>query len=208
MRILWKRRMHLKHLQEENLKNIRSGSLNSADYFTKDLYILKVHEFWVLFRLRRPHLMEFKSLWNTVRVSQETLEIIFERKTERPFSMVFVWLVIFLKVIMAFLLKYTGLKFKLWIYKNFNFSFSILNFYRNVQINNGTKVNLLEIEWNQSEPSWTGPFSNEDIDGWLTISDPEIKSLRLTAENKMVSKDLNSIFITFDDWKRSFDIFV
>ena len=69
-------------------------------------------------------------------------------------------------------------------------------------------MNLLEIEWNQSEPSWTGPFSNEDIDGWLTISDPEIKSLRLTAENKMISKELNSFFITFDDWKRSFDIFV
>ena len=48
--------------------------------------------------------------------------------------------------------------------ENFNVPFSILNFYRNVQINDGSKVNLLEIQWNQSEPSLTGPFSNQDID--------------------------------------------
>jgi len=85
---------------------------------------------------------------------------------------------------------------------------SILNFYRNVQINDGSKVNLLEIQWNQSEPSLTGPFSNQDIDGWLTITDPEIRSLRLTAENKMISNHFDTIFITFEDWKKSFDIFV
>ena len=45
IRIRRKQQMHWKHSQEENLKNIRSGSLNSADYFTQDLKILKVHEF-------------------------------------------------------------------------------------------------------------------------------------------------------------------
>ena len=116
----------------------------------------------------------------------------------------------FQKVIMASLLKYTGfnLNFPELHFENFNIPFSILNFYCNVQINNGSKVNLLEIQWNQSEPSWTGPFSNYDIDGWMTIIDPEIRSQRLTTESKMISKDFDSIFITFEDWKRSFDIFV
>ena len=51
--------------------------------------------------------------------------------------------------------------------------FSILNFYRNVQLNNGSKVNLLEIQRNKTEPGQGSTRSKlRAIDGPFITVDP------------------------------------
>ena len=86
------------------------------------------------------------------------------------------WLAMHLKVMMESLQKFTGMENAFFIehfglrslenyvlrqdknrsIEKFQFEiktvFSILNFYRNVQLNNGSKVNLLEIQRNKTEP--------------------------------------------------------
>ena len=58
------------------------------------------------------------------------------------------------------------------------------------------------------EIDWTGRFSNNDIESWSFIQDPDVRSLRLSPEDAMNAKDFDSFFMTFEDWQQSFDIFV
>ena len=57
-------------------------------------------------------------------------------------------------------------------------------------------------------PDWVGRFSNKDIESWSMVIDPQIRSLRLSSDNEIISTDFDSYFMTFEDWQKSFSVFV